>query len=133
MVLTSPEVALPDWDRSLLPPSPSSPPKAPLPVHAFYYTVDGITASDSRTLGFVSLGQTVRLRFTWDQPHHQFIAQLNSDPAVLLQYYAVPDGLPPDTQYKAIQVPPGTPNCTTTPLGSAVMDSYFDNVYVNAH
>jgi hypothetical protein len=105
--------------------------KAPLTVNAFYYTHDG-TANDVRTLGFVSLGQTGKLRFKWDQPNHQFIAQLNNEPAVVMGY-SIPDTFPPSIQYKAIQVTPGTPNCTTTPLGSAMIDAYFDNVYVNAY
>ncbi len=103
--------------------------KAPLTVNAWYYTLDE-SASDGRTLGFVSPGQTAKLHMKWDQPNHQFLFQLNSHPVVVIGYN-ISDAFPPNTPYKGIQVTPGTPNCTTTPLGSAMMDAYFDSVYVN--
>lgn len=87
---------------------------------------------DSRTLGFVSLGQTAKLHVKWDQPNHQFIFQLNEDPVVSMAYSLI-DTYPPGIPLKALMVTRGIPNCTTTPLGSAMMDAYFDKVYVNAH
>jgi hypothetical protein len=87
---------------------------------------------DSRTLGFVSLGQTAKLHAKWDQPNHQFIFQLNGDPVVSMAYSLI-DTYPPGISLKVLSVTRGIPNCTTSPLGSAMMDAYFDSVYVNAH
>lgn len=105
-------------------------PKAPLTVAAYYYSQDG-AASDGQILGYVPLGQTAKLHLTWSQPTQEFIFQLNSDAAVHMRYY-IPDSLPPVTPYKGIQLTPGTANCATAPAASAVMDAYFDDVYVNA-
>jgi hypothetical protein len=103
---------------------------APLEVNAFYYVGDGSTG-DWRNVGYIRLGQTAKLRFKWDQPNHRFVAQLNKDPEVYLDY-SIPDVSAPTWSFRGIQVTHGTPNCTTTPTALAMMDAYFDNVYVNA-
>jgi hypothetical protein len=108
----------------------STDPRAPLAVYGFYYVESG-SPGDSVLLGFAPLGQTAKLRFKWDKPNHQFILQLNKDAEVSL-VYNLADTYTPSVQYKAIQVTPGVPNCTITPPGSAMMDAYFDNVYVNS-
>lgn len=101
-----------------------------LRVQAHISSGDG-TVNSYQTLGSVRLGQTAKLRVKWDQPNHQFVFQLNCNPAVSMSYN-VSDTFPPVTQIKAFWVGQGTPNCTTKPPGSAMMDAYFDNVYVNA-
>ena len=104
---------------------------APLRATAYYTSEDG-TASDSRVLGFVSPGQSAKLHLKWDQPNHQFLFQLNSNPVVSMMY-AIPDTFPPTNTIKAFWQGRGIPHCTTTPAGSALMDVYVDNVYVNAN
>lgn len=101
----------------------------PLRVQASYGTGDGIF--QYQVLGSINPGTTVKLRVKWDQPNHQFIFQLNNDPPVPLVYGALPDTYPPYYALKTLSVTQGTPHCTTTPTGSAMMDTYFDNVYVN--
>jgi hypothetical protein len=103
-------------------------PKGPVRVNADY-TSD--IASEFQTLGFVSLGKTATVHVKWDQPNNQFIFQLNSNPVVSM-VYNLPVVSPPTYPLKALWVARGTPNCTTTPRGSAMMNAYFDNVYVNA-
>jgi hypothetical protein len=105
--------------------------RAPLRVDAHYNSEDW-SASDYQTLGFVPLGQTARLRVKWDQPNQRFIFQLNKDPEVFVGY-GIPDTSAPSIPSKALWVARGTPGCSTTPLGSAMMDAYFDNVFVNPH
>lgn len=104
--------------------------RAPLRVGAHFTTMDG-SASDWPNLGFVNVGQTAKLRIEWDQPNHQFVFQLNKDPEVYSQY-SVPETSAPATALNAFWVGRGTPDCTTTPLGSTMIDTHFDNVYVNA-
>jgi hypothetical protein len=104
--------------------------RVPLRVDAHYGSEDG-SANEYQTLGFVPLGQTAKLRVKWDQPNHQFIFQLNQDPEVFMGY-TIPEMSPPNIPIKALWVGRGTPDCTTTPLASTMMDAYFDNVYVNA-
>lgn len=110
---------------------PSNPTGA-LRVQADYATQDG-TASQYQTLGYAFPGQTVKLRMKWDQPNHQFVFQFNNNPPVAIGYGSLPDTLPPVYPLKVLQIQQGTPHCTTTPVASALMDVYFDNVYVNAH
>ena len=101
---------------------------SPLTVTAGYGS--GV-ASDERTLGFISLGQTAKLRVKWDQANHQFIFQLNNNPVVLVAYGNLAAS-PPVNPLKAFWEGRGVPHCTTNPTGSIMMDAYFDNVYVNA-
>jgi hypothetical protein len=107
-----------------------------LSVDEYYTRIDdelgNRTTLDWKNLGWIYPGQLARLRMKWDQPNHQFIFQLNKDPEVI-SAYSVPDMSPPNSPGKGIYIVPGVPSCTTTPLGSAMMDAYFDNVYVNAH
>jgi hypothetical protein len=100
----------------------------PLRVQANYATGDGIF--QYQVLGSVNPGTTVKLRLKWDQPNHQFIFKLNNDPPVALGY-SLPDTFPPFYSLKGLGVTQGTPHCTSTPTGSAMIDAYFDNVYVN--
>jgi hypothetical protein len=86
---------------------------------------------DQQTLGFIPLGQTVKLRVKWDQPNNQFIFQMNKDPEVAMKY-TVPDDDPPIIDIKALWVVRGTPDCTATPGAAILTDACFDNVYVNA-
>jgi hypothetical protein len=104
---------------------------APLSVLAHTSSADG-AVSNQQTLGFVPRGRTARLRVKWDQPNHQFVFQLNGDPVVSMAY-GLADTNPPNSPIKAFWVGRATPNCTTTPLGSEMIDTYFDNVYVNAN
>ena len=94
-------------------------------------SVNAGDVNSTQTLGLVSLGKTAKLRLKWDQPNHQFIFQLNRNPAVYIGY-SVPDTSPPSNALKAFWVAGGTPHCTTTPIASEAMGAYFDNVYVNA-
>jgi hypothetical protein len=107
--------------------------QAPLKVQALYVAEDW-SIWDYQILGYVPLGQTAKLRLKWDQANHQFIFQLNRDPEVILAYgSAIPDDTtPPNFQNAGIGIWQGTPRCPSTTPGGAVMDAYFDNVYVNA-
>jgi hypothetical protein len=107
--------------------------QAPLRVQAGYNSADW-SISDSQTLGYVSLGQTAKLRVRWDQPNHQFIFQLNRDPEVIMGYGSgILDTIPPSVQTKGLGIARGVPHCAPpSPLGSAMINAYFDNVYVNA-
>jgi hypothetical protein len=110
----------------------SSNPTGALRVDADYASMDG-TASQYQTLGYVSPGQTAKLRMKWDQPNHQFVFQLNESPLVFMNYGSLPDTAPPFYALKVLQLVQGTPHCTTTPPANTVMDVYFDNLYVNAY
>jgi hypothetical protein len=101
----------------------------PLRVQASYGTGDGIF--QYQVLGSVYPGKTVTLRLKWDQPNHQFIFRLNNDPPVPLVYGSLPDIEPPYYALKTLSVTQGTPHCTSTPTGGAMMDAYFDNVFVD--
>ena len=103
-------------------------PHGPLRVEALYGTD---IASGYQIIGSLPLGKTAKLRVKWDQPNHQFIYQLNKNPEVMMPYN-LPDGFPAGYPFKAFWVARGTPNCTATPTGRAMMEAYFDNVYVNA-
>jgi hypothetical protein len=103
---------------------------APLRVQATLSS--GAGYYDSRTLGYVALGQTAKLHLKWDPVNHQFVFQLNRDPVVPIGY-GFSDTNPAAVPFKEFYASRGVPNCTTTPLGSAVMDTYFDNVYVNPY
>ena len=46
--------------------------------------------------------------------------------------YGIPDYSPPAVQVKALWVARGVPHCSAKPIPSAMMDAYFDNVFVNA-
>jgi hypothetical protein len=107
-----------------------SDPSAPLRVRALFNS-DDWTIVAAHTLGFVSLGQTVKLRLKWDQANKLFAYQLNSDPEVHLAY-GVTDTNPPNGVVKVLSVYQGTPRCPSTTPGGAVIDAYFDNVYVNS-
>lgn len=89
------------------------------------------SAGVEQDLGFVSLGETVRLRLRWDQPNHRFIFQMNRNPEVAMTYGVSEVGAP-DIALKALWVVRGTPDCTATPGSAILTDAYFDNVYVNA-
>ena len=101
----------------------------PLRVQASYATGDGI--SQYQVLGSVPAGATIKLRLKWDQPNHQFIFQMNSDPPVTLGYDSLPDTYPASSPLKVLSVTQGIPHCTSTPTGNAMIDAYFDHVYVN--
>jgi len=101
----------------------------PLRVQASYGTGDGIF--QYQILGSVLPGATAKLRVKWDQSNHQFIFQLNNEPPVAMAYGPLPDTFAPYYQLKSLSVTQGTPHCTATPPGSEMMDTYFDNVYVN--
>lgn len=108
----------------------STNPNAPMTVDIHYTTGDGMY-SNYQTAGVVSLGETVKFHIKWDQPNHQFIFQVNNNPPVSMPYN-IPDTSPPASPIKEFWVGQSTPHCTATPTGSAMMDVYFDNVYVNA-
>lgn len=91
---------------------------------------DDQTTLSEQGLGSVLLGSTNTLSVTWDQPNHQFILQLNSDPPVPLAY-TVSDTFPPGLPAKDFFVFGNVPHCTTKPRPSASIDALFDNVYVN--
>lgn len=81
-------------------------------------------------LGTVTLQQLTDLSIQWDQANHRFIFQLNNNPLVYASY-TVPDTSPPGLRNKRIGVSPRLPNCTAEPRPMAIMDVYFDKVYVN--
>jgi hypothetical protein len=99
-----------------------------LSVRVHVSSGDGFV-NNYQIIGYVSLGQTAKLRVRWDRPNQQFLFQLNTHPVVSLKYDASDIFLPVNT-LKAFWLGRGTPNCTTTPLGMAMMDAYFDNVYI---
>lgn len=101
----------------------------PLRVQASYASGDGIF--QYQVLGSVYPGTTVKLRLKWDQPNHQFIFQMNNDLPVPLGYGSLPDTFAPYYLLKTLSVTQGTPHCTSSPTGSATMDTFFDNVFVN--
>lgn len=82
-----------------------------------------------QNIGFAKVGQTVKLRVRWDQPNKQFLFQLNSDPVVAIPYF-VSDGSP-TFPVKAIGVIHGVPACPVQQAGGALIDAYFDNVYIS--
>jgi len=106
-------------------------------VSAFYTRCDddscgARTTLDFKELGYVYPGQPAKLRAKWDQPNHRFIFQLNHDPE-FISPYAVSDQNPPYYgAWRSIALTRVLPNCTSTPRPEAMMDAYFDNVYVNA-
>jgi hypothetical protein len=85
----------------------------------------------SQDLGTVTLGQLADLTMQWDQANHRFIFQLNNNTPVYA-LYGVSDTSPPgSSNNKRIEVSPLFPNCTAEPRPLAIMDVYFDKVYVN--
>jgi hypothetical protein len=108
----------------------STDPTAPLRVDGSYESGDGLFYN-SQTLGYVGIGQTAKLRLKWDRANHQFIYQLNNNQPVDL-LYGLADYWNPAVQVKALWVARGVPHCSSSPIPSAMMDAYFDNVYVNA-
>jgi hypothetical protein len=100
---------------------------APLRVQVSFKAADN---SLWQTIGYVPLGQTARLRLKWDKPNKQFIFQLNRDPVVVMSYI-MPDESLPMIPLKALWVPRGLPHCSAPPLGTVMIEAYFDNVYVN--
>jgi hypothetical protein len=102
---------------------------APLKAYGYARSGDGYF-DNSQFLGNVSVGQTVKLRVKWDRPSNQFIFQLNGNPEVKIQPTVIEQS-PAMNGTKGFWVGRGVPGCSTTPLGSAMMDAYFDNVYVN--
>jgi len=86
----------------------------------------------SQNLGTVKLGQTAKLRAQWDPPNKQFVFQMNSNPAVSIPYNVL-EATDPHYLFKGISIGHGVANCTTQPTGSAMIDVYFDNVYINPY
>jgi hypothetical protein len=102
---------------------------------ASYYQCNDSTCSTStplfsQGLGTVLPGSTNTLTLTWDQANHQFIFQLNGN-APVTSTYTVGDGFPPGYAAKYLTVERLVPHCASTPRPSALVEAYFDNVYVN--
>lgn len=108
-----------------------------LDVSAFYQRWDddsggARTSLDGKELGYIYPGQPASIRVKWDKPNHQFIFQLNKEPEFISKY-TVSDAYPPFYgPWGTIELTRVLPNCTSTPRPEAMMDAYFDNVYVNA-
>jgi hypothetical protein len=80
--------------------------------------------------GPVQFGSTNALSLKWDQPNHQFVFRVNSNPPVALKY-TVPDGFPPGVADRSFFVFGSVPHCSSTPRPFASIDALFDDVYVN--
>ena len=107
----------------------SSNPGAPPTVYGYARSEVGIF-SNYQTLGNIPVGQTVKPRLKWDQPANQFTFQLNGNPEVKIQP-TITEHSPALNGTKGFWVGRGVPGCSTVPIGSAMMDAYFDNAYVN--
>jgi hypothetical protein len=81
-------------------------------------------------LGTVTTGQWVRLLMQWDQANHQFIFQRGRQTPVIVPY-AVSDTAEPGFQLKDLEVIQFVANCTAAPRPVGMVDSLFDNVFVN--
>jgi len=88
------------------------------------------TTLAASSLGHVQPGGAARVRIKWDQPNHQFIFQLNHQPAVALPY-TVSDTTAPVFLYKFIGLARVVAHCTATPPSRTAIDAFFDNVFVN--
>ncbi|SRR5579871_208634 len=84
----------------------------------------------SQALGTVAPGSTNTLTLQWNQSNHQFIFQLNNNPPVA-STYTISDSFPPGYPLKYLYAGYFLPNCTTTPRPYALVDAYFDDVFVN--
>ena len=106
-----------------------------LNVSAGYFECNDATCATatqlfSQGLGAVKANSSNTLSLKWDQAHHQFAFQLNNDTPVT-SAYAINDSFPPVGDFKYLNAARAVPHCTTTPRPFALVESYFDNVYVN--
>lgn len=85
----------------------------------------------AQDLGPIAVGKTVGLTLRWDQPHHQFLFQRDSQPVVSFAYLLADTGHP-DRPGKRLAVAEEVANCTATPRPVALLEAFFNHVCVNA-
>lgn len=83
-----------------------------------------------QVLGTVALKSINTLFLQWDQPHHQFIFQLNNDGQVF-ETYTVSDTSAPFYPYESLFIGRVVADCTSTPRPYSAVDADFRDVYVN--
>jgi hypothetical protein len=105
-------------------------PGGPLFVAGFVSIGFGGPVLGYQILGTVTEQSQNRLFVKWDQPHHQFIFQLN-DGNPVFEPYSVPDTTPPFSPFKSLDLARVVPHCTSTPRPYAYVDATFHEVYVN--
>lgn len=90
---------------------------------------------DNVDLGFIRIGELVRIELKWDRPNHRFIIRLfrPSTGTTSEQYmpYALSDVTPAVFPYKALSGRSFSPNCTSG-VTFADMSVLFDNVRTDA-
>jgi hypothetical protein len=85
----------------------------------------------SQNLGPVDVGSRVELLIQWDPDHDQFLFQRDNQ-AVVVYAYSLSDVSEPGVPGKRLVVADVVANCTSEPRGAALMETFFDNVRVNA-
>ena len=105
-------------------------PGGPLVVAGFIQIGYGGSVLGYQVLGTVTEGSKNRLSVKWDQPHHQFVFQLN-DGSPVSESYSVTDTTPPFFPFKDLQLARVVPHCTSKPRPYAYVDATFHKVYVN--
>jgi hypothetical protein len=78
----------------------------------------------------VTTDQWVRLLLQWDRDRDRFIFQRDREPPVFVEY-TVSDTAAPAIQLKTLGAQNFTANCVDTPRPVVMVDTLFDNVFVN--
>ena len=82
-------------------------------------------------LGTIKVGERTTLSIKWDKINHRFLVKRDTASEVSLPY-AVSDTSPPATSnLQRLDTSYSIANSTTQPRPTAMIDAYFDNVYVN--
>lgn len=115
--------------------SDSGDPANTLRVVAQIYRCDdaGCLSGESlgrKDLGTVKLRQATTLGIEWDRARHRFLFQRDAQPKVILAYTGT-DTAPPGRINKALLVEHFVANCAAGQRPTALMDTSFDDVFVN--
>lgn len=115
--------------------SDSADPPGVLQISAFVFHCSDVDCFNGTFLGGVPLGtvttgQWVRLLMQWDQANHRFIFQRGTQPPLFVPY-TVTDTQLPGVQLKTLGVDNFVANCTAAPRPTALVDTLWDNVFVN--
>jgi hypothetical protein len=90
-----------------------------------------ITTMFTQDLGALALGQQAKLYLKWDKPNYRFLFRRDFEPWVSYAYDSNLQKSVPGINIKRLTVAGNAANCKAAPRTVAMMNAFFDNIYIN--